>query len=170
MEVPPSTTQSPTPKVTSRKRKTEIKKIENKQARNVCFSKRRQGLFKIAHKYHRISKSDVAVLVVSSSGKSYVDGSPSFDPIVQKFLHTQSNFPDSESTTTITGSSVSDCASASNAVIGEGFADSLREWVEFMKVEECGSLEELKVMKKTLEEIKEKLVQGFVDSLVMGGV
>ncbi|XP_028802947.1 agamous-like MADS-box protein AGL61 [Neltuma alba] len=150
------------------KRNTEIKKIENKSARYVCFSKRREGLFKKAQQYHKISGSLIAVLVFSPTGRSYVHGSPSFDPIIDQFLH--SSTAASMTTMTAAGTSstggscmtepsVSDSASTTNNV-------GLREQLEAIKLEGCDSLEELVEMKRKLEEVRETVLCSFADSLI----
>ncbi|WZZ37395.1 hypothetical protein YC2023_020796 [Brassica napus] len=53
------------------RRKVEIKLIENKNSRQVTFSKRRTGLIEKARQLSVLCESSVAVLVVSASGKLY---------------------------------------------------------------------------------------------------
>ncbi|CAH9148047.1 unnamed protein product [Cuscuta epithymum] len=59
------------------KAKIEIKKIESLQARNICFSKRRQGLFKKSEELCRLFPGTrVAAVVYSPAGKPYFLGDP----------------------------------------------------------------------------------------------
>ncbi|RAL44646.1 hypothetical protein DM860_003405 [Cuscuta australis] len=59
------------------KAKIEIKKIECLQRRNICFTKRRQGLFKKAREICRLYPGTrVAALVFSPAGKPYIFGDP----------------------------------------------------------------------------------------------
>ncbi|CAH9065246.1 unnamed protein product [Cuscuta epithymum] len=59
------------------KSKIEIKPIESLAARNVCFSKRRNGLFKKASDLCRLFPGvKVAAVVFSPAGKPYVYGDP----------------------------------------------------------------------------------------------
>ncbi|VFQ77165.1 unnamed protein product [Cuscuta campestris] len=59
------------------KAKIEIKKIEDLQKRNICFTKRRQGLFKKAGDLCRqYPGTSVAALVFSPAGKPYIFGDP----------------------------------------------------------------------------------------------
>ncbi|RAL37281.1 hypothetical protein DM860_004203 [Cuscuta australis] len=59
------------------KAKIEIKKIEDLQKRNICFTKRRQGLFKKAGDLCRqYPGTRVAALVFSPAGKPYIFGDP----------------------------------------------------------------------------------------------
>ncbi|KAJ0713178.1 putative transcription factor MADS-type1 family [Helianthus debilis subsp. tardiflorus] len=51
--------------------KVELKRIENPTNRQVTFSKRRDGLFKKAIELSILCEAEVALLVFSSSGKSY---------------------------------------------------------------------------------------------------
>ncbi|KAF8402356.1 hypothetical protein HHK36_013310 [Tetracentron sinense] len=58
------------------RRKLEMKKIESLKARQVCFSKRRKGLFKKAPDLSVIFGLDIAAVVFSPSGKPFVFGNP----------------------------------------------------------------------------------------------
>ncbi|KAL3501005.1 hypothetical protein ACH5RR_035454 [Cinchona calisaya] len=53
------------------RRKVEIKKIEDKNSRQVTFSKRRNGLMKKAKQLSVLCDADVAVLIFSCRGKHY---------------------------------------------------------------------------------------------------
>ncbi|EER96088.1 agamous-like MADS-box protein AGL23 [Sorghum bicolor] len=69
------------------RRKIEIKPIENENARQVCFSKRRQGLFKKASEISILCGAMVGSVVFSSFGKSFSFGHPSIDDVVNRFLN-----------------------------------------------------------------------------------
>ena len=53
------------------RKKIEIKKIVDKAARQVAFSKRRKGLFKKAKELSTLCDADIALLVFSASGKLF---------------------------------------------------------------------------------------------------
>ncbi|KAG9457900.1 hypothetical protein H6P81_002408 [Aristolochia fimbriata] len=56
------------------KRKIEMKLIDEKNRRNVAFTKRRQGLFKKAAELSTLTGAKVALLVVSPAGRAYTFG------------------------------------------------------------------------------------------------
>ncbi|KAF8402315.1 hypothetical protein HHK36_013269 [Tetracentron sinense] len=58
------------------RRKLEMQKIESLKARQVCFSKRRKGLFKKASDLSAIFGLDIAAVVFSPAGKPFVLGNP----------------------------------------------------------------------------------------------
>ncbi|XP_049934778.1 MADS-box protein FLOWERING LOCUS C-like [Nymphaea colorata] len=72
------------------RRKIEIKKIEDKDKRHVCFSKRRNGLMKKASELSILCGAEIAVIVFSPAGKSYSFGSPSVHSVVHRFLNVSS--------------------------------------------------------------------------------
>ena len=53
------------------KTKIEMRKIENKNARQVCFSKRRQGLFKKAKELFILCGVDIAILTFSPARRLF---------------------------------------------------------------------------------------------------
>ncbi|KAI0515800.1 hypothetical protein KFK09_008468 [Dendrobium nobile] len=73
------------------RRKIEIKRIEEEQKRQVCFSKRRQGLFKKASELSTLCGVEVAVIVFSPAGKPYFFGQPSVDHVLNHFLNVVPN-------------------------------------------------------------------------------
>ncbi|XP_015900408.3 protein VERNALIZATION 1-like [Ziziphus jujuba] len=54
-----------------RRGKVEVKRIGDTQSRQVAFSKRRKGLFKKAHELSVLCDVDLALVVFSTSGKTY---------------------------------------------------------------------------------------------------
>ncbi|PAN10334.2 hypothetical protein PAHAL_2G087900 [Panicum hallii] len=74
-------------KKSKRRKKIEIKPIEKEGARQACFSKRRQGLFKKASELSILCGAMVAAVVFSASGRSFSFGHPSFDDVVNRFLN-----------------------------------------------------------------------------------
>lgn len=64
----------------------EIKKIENEESRQVCFSKRRAGLFKKANELSILCGAEVALIVFSPAGKPFSFGHPHVDSISNRFL------------------------------------------------------------------------------------
>ncbi|CAL5089434.1 unnamed protein product [Urochloa decumbens] len=69
------------------RKKIEIKFIENDEARQVCFSKRRQGLFKKASELSILCGAMVGSVVFSASGRSFSFGHPSIDEVINRFLN-----------------------------------------------------------------------------------
>ncbi|PKA65978.1 Agamous-like MADS-box protein AGL62 [Apostasia shenzhenica] len=73
-------------KASSGRRKIEIKKIENEDARHVSFSKRRCGLFTKACDLATLCGVELAIVVYSAAGNPYSFGSPTVDSVVDRFL------------------------------------------------------------------------------------
>ncbi|KAK6163005.1 hypothetical protein DH2020_002846 [Rehmannia glutinosa] len=65
--------------------KIEIEKIENKNARQVTFSKRRAGLFKKAHELAVLCEADVAVIIFSCTGKMFEFSSTDMKTILERY-------------------------------------------------------------------------------------
>ncbi|KAJ8645420.1 hypothetical protein MRB53_007168 [Persea americana] len=70
------------------RQKIEIKKIENEDSRQVCFSKRRAGLFKKASELCILCGAEIAIIVFSPAGKAFSFGHPCVDSVVNRFLGT----------------------------------------------------------------------------------
>ncbi|XP_028548692.1 agamous-like MADS-box protein AGL61 [Dendrobium catenatum] len=70
--------------------KIEIKRIEKEANRQVCFSKRRQGLFKKANELCTLCGAEVAIIVFSIAGKPYSFGHPSVNHVLQRFINVPS--------------------------------------------------------------------------------
>uniref|UniRef100_A0A0A8YEF0 MADS-box domain-containing protein n=1 Tax=Arundo donax TaxID=35708 RepID=A0A0A8YEF0_ARUDO len=68
------------------RQKIEIRRIESQEARQVCFSKRRAGLFKKASELSILCGADVAAVVFSPAGKAFSFGHPSVESIIDRFL------------------------------------------------------------------------------------
>ncbi|GJW97674.1 K-box region and MADS-box transcription factor family protein [Tanacetum coccineum] len=67
------------------RRKLEMKRIEDKNSRQVTFSKRRTGLMKKARQLSVLCDVDIAVVVFSSRGKLY-EFSGGSNRVALKFL------------------------------------------------------------------------------------
>ena len=67
------------------KNKIEIKKIENSNSRQVCFSKRRMGIFKKASELAILCGAEIAIIVYSPAGKAFTFGSPDIDFVLDKY-------------------------------------------------------------------------------------
>ncbi|KAG1341794.1 agamous-like MADS-box protein AGL62 [Cocos nucifera] len=83
------------------RQKIEIKRIQNEEARQVCFSKRRTGLFKkaselsilcgaeigvVASELSILCGAEIGVVVFSPAGKAFSFGHPSVDAVFDRFL------------------------------------------------------------------------------------
>uniref|UniRef100_A0A7C8Z6K7 MADS-box domain-containing protein n=2 Tax=Opuntia streptacantha TaxID=393608 RepID=A0A7C8Z6K7_OPUST len=67
------------------KGKTKIKKIDNKAARQVAFSKRRRGLFSKAEQLSQLCDAKVAIIIFSTAGRPYSYSSCSMKDIIAKY-------------------------------------------------------------------------------------
>ncbi|KAM0824190.1 hypothetical protein ACQ4PT_070387 [Festuca glaucescens] len=76
------------PTSTGRK-KIEIRRIESKQGRQVCFSKRRVGLFKKASELATICDAKVAAVAFSPGGKPFTFGHPSVESVLDRFYSSE---------------------------------------------------------------------------------
>ncbi|XP_020583373.1 agamous-like MADS-box protein AGL29 [Phalaenopsis equestris] len=68
------------------RQKIAMKRIENEEARQVCFSKRRSGLFKKATELSILCGAEIGIVVFSPAGKPFSFGHPSLDYITRRFL------------------------------------------------------------------------------------
>ncbi|KAJ1686382.1 hypothetical protein LUZ63_017772 [Rhynchospora breviuscula] len=73
-------------RVSMGRQKIEIKKIENEEARQVCFSKRRNGLFKKASELSTLCGAEICIVIFSPAGKAFSFGHPSVDSVADRFL------------------------------------------------------------------------------------
>lgn len=67
----------------TKKRRVEIKRIENKNARMVTFSKRRAGLFRKINRLADLYSLDLAMVVFSPGGRAFTTGNLS---LVDRYL------------------------------------------------------------------------------------
>ena len=125
------------------RKKIQIKPIENEAARQACFSKRRQGLFKKASELSILCGAMVAAVVFSGSGRSFSFGHPSIDEIISRFLNSVNpNGPAPGGPSHDNGGAVSDAVNKLN--------------MELLELEQ--SLESEKKKKERLQEATEKLM------------
>nr|AIZ95384.1 MADS38 [Erycina pusilla] len=68
------------------RQKIAMKRIENEEARQVCFSKRRAGMFKKATELSILCGAEIGIVVFSPAGKPFSFGHPSLDYITRRFL------------------------------------------------------------------------------------
>lgn len=66
-------------------RRTELKKIDDKIAREVTFSKRRGGLFRKASELSLLCGAEIAIIAYSPHGNPFLFGSPSPAAILDRF-------------------------------------------------------------------------------------
>ncbi|KAK1670272.1 hypothetical protein QYE76_058431 [Lolium multiflorum] len=72
-------------RTTTGRQKIEIRPIEDEDARQVCFSKRRVGLFKKASELTILCGAEAAAVVFSPAGKAFSFGNPSVEAIFERF-------------------------------------------------------------------------------------
>ncbi|XP_031484755.1 agamous-like MADS-box protein AGL61 [Nymphaea colorata] len=75
------------------RQKIEIKRITKEEARQVCFSKRRNGLIKKAGELCILCGAEMALIVFSPAGKAFSYGHPSVDAIFNRFQNPSSDVP-----------------------------------------------------------------------------
>ncbi|KAJ4748379.1 Agamous-like MADS-box protein AGL61 [Rhynchospora pubera] len=73
------------------RQKIAIERIQKEDARQVCFSKRRVGLFKKAHELSVLCGVHLAVVVFSPAKKPFSFGHPSVPQVIERFLASQSS-------------------------------------------------------------------------------
>ncbi|XP_068667664.1 agamous-like MADS-box protein AGL29 [Aristolochia californica] len=74
------------------KRKPKMKKIENRQALQVTFSKRKKGLFKKVDQLSILTGASVLVVAFSPAGRPFVFGD---EGLMQHYFEGETNFPKS---------------------------------------------------------------------------
>ncbi|KAK7275513.1 hypothetical protein RIF29_16632 [Crotalaria pallida] len=72
---------------TRRKRKIEIKKVEQNNKRHVTFSKRKLGLFNKVTELSILCQAETALILCSQQGKLYACGYPGPDAVIHRFLN-----------------------------------------------------------------------------------
>jgi hypothetical protein len=72
-------------RTTTGRQKIEIRPIESEDARQVCFSKRRVGLFKKASELTILCGAEAAAVVFSPAGKAFSFGNPSVEAVFERF-------------------------------------------------------------------------------------
>jgi len=70
---------------TPRRRRVEMKQVENEEDKLITFSKRRSGIYKKASELVTLCGSEVGVAIFSPSGKPYSFAHPSIDSIATRF-------------------------------------------------------------------------------------
>jgi len=68
------------------KQKIEMKKLENEDARHVCFSKRKAGIFSKASELATLCGAEITIVMDSPAGSPYPFGSPTINLVVDRFL------------------------------------------------------------------------------------
>ena len=77
-------------KKTKGRQKIEMKKIEDADALQVTFSKRRSGLFKKASELSTLCGAELAIVVHSPAGRPFTFGQPGVDVVANRFLGSSS--------------------------------------------------------------------------------
>ncbi|KAL4370401.1 hypothetical protein HN51_014895 [Arachis hypogaea] len=72
---------------TTRRRKIEIKRVEQSNKRHVTFSKRKLGLFNKVTELSILCQAETALIISSQNGKLYACGYPSPDAVIWRFLY-----------------------------------------------------------------------------------
>ncbi|XP_060965165.1 MADS-box transcription factor 23-like [Cannabis sativa] len=140
------------------KRKIAIEKIDDKQRRLVSFSKRKSGLFNKAKQLSHLTGAQIAVIILSETGRPYVQASPtpsSFESLIAPFVSSSPSTSTTEATHEMTSSTTETETSTTQGEDVFNLNDSLRYLLEF-DVENCNDLKELEAMKKKLEETRKR--------------
>ncbi|KAE8786123.1 agamous-like MADS-box protein AGL62-like [Hordeum vulgare] len=75
-------TQPPLGKKTKGRQRRENRRVEDKESRQVTFSKRKSGLWKKAAELAILCRASLAIVVFSEAGKAFAFGSPSTDAVL----------------------------------------------------------------------------------------
>lgn len=121
---------------TRRKRKIEIKKVEQSNKRYVTFSKRKQGLFNKVTELSILCQAETALILSSQNGKLYACGNPGPDAVIRRFL-----------------------AEESPQQRGRAGKKAQQESVETLRLQHEAIVKQLKQEKKHLIEMKEEHVK-----------
>ncbi|KAM0890457.1 hypothetical protein ACQ4PT_027046 [Festuca glaucescens] len=73
------------------RKKIKIRPIESEEVRQVCFSKRRTGLFNKVSELSTLCGAEVAAVVFSPGGKAFSIGHPSVDSVLDRFRTSNSS-------------------------------------------------------------------------------
>ena len=128
----PNTNTSTKGNSTTRRRKIEIKRVEQTNKRHVTFSKRKLGLFNKVTELSILCQAETALIVTSQNGKLYACGYPAPDTVIRRFL-----------------------AGGSPQKSARALKKKQKECVETLRVQYEATQEILKEEKKCLEELKE---------------
>ncbi|XP_077249341.1 MADS-box transcription factor 23-like [Tasmannia lanceolata] len=132
------------------KRKIEMTKIEKKESRQVCFSKRRKGLFKKASELCILCDAEITVIAFSPGGKPFVFGHPNAHAIINRFLGIPSSF---SSDGWELQSALESQTGVEKNVNNEG-----EFWCDFDDVEQFTDVEKLKSLEGGLEKLIERVL------------
>ncbi|KAF7096574.1 hypothetical protein CFC21_098496 [Triticum aestivum] len=77
-----TTTLPPLGKKTKGRQRRENRRVEDKESRQVTFSKRKSGLWKKAAELALLCRASLAIVVFSEAGKAFAFGSPSADAVL----------------------------------------------------------------------------------------
>ncbi|KAM6576789.1 hypothetical protein CsatB_028626 [Cannabis sativa] len=140
------------------KRQFRIEKIDDKQRRLVSFSKRKSGLFNKAKQLSHLTGAEIAVIILSETGRPYVQAFPtpsSFESLVAPFVSSSPSTSTAEATHEMTSSMSTETGTSTQGEDVFNINDSLRYLLEF-DVENCNDLKELEALKKKLEETRKR--------------
>ncbi|KAK9081862.1 hypothetical protein Syun_031782 [Stephania yunnanensis] len=126
------------------RRKIEIKAIEDKNKRQVTFSKRRKGLFNKAEQMCLLDKKMMSLVVFSPAGKPFSFHHPSADIVIDRFFNGQ-NPSDLISHDTRQSTDTKD---------GVSRTDAPRFWWENVNMDKFQTLEDLTNFENELERVK----------------
>ncbi|XP_042477299.1 uncharacterized protein LOC122058702 isoform X1 [Macadamia integrifolia] len=136
------------------KRKIPIEKIDDKKKVNVTFSKRRKGLFGKALNTSGLCNAKIAMVVFSPAGNPYTFVTPtsSVDDVIDQYLN---NIPFKEITEVEwegkkDREQLNQCSCEGKKV---GF------WWDLVDVDKYRSLEELQILRSSLESLRESVCQ-----------
>ncbi|KAK9114672.1 hypothetical protein Syun_021472 [Stephania yunnanensis] len=127
------------------RRKIEIKTIEDKNKRQVTFSKRRKGLFKKAEQMCLLNETmKMSLVVFSPAGKPFSFHHPSADTVIDRFVNGQ-NPSDLIS---------HDTRQSTDTKEGVSTTDAPRFWWEKVNMDKFQSSEDLTNFENELERVK----------------
>uniref|UniRef100_A0A0D9ZX02 MADS-box domain-containing protein n=1 Tax=Oryza glumipatula TaxID=40148 RepID=A0A0D9ZX02_9ORYZ len=133
------------------RKKVEIKRIEKKDARDVCFSKRRQTLFNKAGELSLLCNANIAAVVISPAGRGFSFAHPSVDDVADRLASMAMGIPNNHSL----GGGYHDSGEVTNIAQQQKI-----EYVELQK-----SLEKLEKKKRVQEAMEKERAGHLMQSL-----
>ncbi|WCJ34799.1 Agamous-like MADS-box protein AGL61 [Euphorbia peplus] len=86
MEAVPNSGHQNLRKPSKGRRKIPIQKVENANSRNVCFSKRKAGIFRKSVELSALCGVEIAVIIFSEAEKVFSFGVPGVDTLIDQYL------------------------------------------------------------------------------------
>ncbi|KAF9608100.1 hypothetical protein IFM89_006027 [Coptis chinensis] len=134
------------------RRKISIERIEDKPRRQVTFYKRRQGIFKKSSTLCSLCKTDIAMLVFSSSGNLYSYSNTLVDDVLKRYHNPSSSNTSQNSLVVFDDLRGVNIEQEVGKSLDNGF------WWENIYVSKFDSLDELNKLENGLMDVKQSIL------------